>query len=204
MVEHGIASKCDTKVKLDKAGEIVEFSDEAFGLPTQYLMHRSDKLLFVDEVGSNTCTTKDGHVSGEKFLCEADARPQIKAATKDSHFTVLGFTAAIGEPDMCAIIFSAKEMCESWVLGFNASAPWVGDDKDIRANTGGIDKRYPQGPVCHFNGKTVPTFCCCSENGSITSELLVEMLRAIDNAGVFDRSDGIHPFLLVDGHGSRF
>lgn len=30
------------------------------------------------------------------------------------------------------------------------------------------------------------------------------MLRAIDNADVFDRSDGIHPFLLVDGHGSRF
>ena len=204
MVEHGIASKCDTKVKIDKQGEIVEHSDEAFGLPTQYLIQRPDKLLFVDEVGSNTCTTKDGHVGGEKFLCRADARPQIKAATKDSHFTVLGFTAATGEPVMCAIIFSAKEMCASWVLGFNASAPWVGDDNDRRANIGGLDKRYPQGPVCHFNGKTVPTFCCCSENGSITSELLVEMLRAIDNVGVFDRSDGIHPFLLLDGHGSRF
>lgn len=30
------------------------------------------------------------------------------------------------------------------------------------------------------------------------------MLRAIDNAGVFYQSDGIHPFLLVDGHGSCF
>jgi hypothetical protein len=204
MVEHGIASKCATKVKLDKAGEIMEFPDDAFGLPTQYLMQRPDKLIFVDEVGSNTCTTKDGHVGGEKFLCEAEARPQIKAATKDSHFTVLGFTAATGEPVMCAIIFSAKEMCRSWVLGLNASAPWEGDDKNLRANTGGLDKQHPQGPVCHFNGKTIPTFCCCSKNGSITSELLVEMLRAIDNAGVFDRSDGIHPFLLVDGHGSRF
>ena len=121
MVEHGIASKCSTKVKLDKRGEIVEHPEEAFGLPTQYLIQRPDKLLFVDEVGSNTCTTKDGHVGGEKFLCQADARPQIKAATKDSHFTVLGFTAATGEPVMCAIIFSAKEMCASWVLGFNAS-----------------------------------------------------------------------------------
>jgi hypothetical protein len=170
----------------------------------QYLIQRPNKLLFVDEVESNTCTTKDRHVGGEKFLCQADATPQIKAATKDSHFTVLGFTAATGKPVMCAVIFSAKEMCTSWVLGFNASAPWVGNNNDRKANTGGINKQYPQGPVCHFNGKTVPTFCCCSENGSITSELLVEMLQAIDKIGVFNRSNGIHPFLILDGHGSQF
>ena len=194
MVDHGIASKCDTKVKLDKGGEIVKHSDEAFGLPMQYIIQRPDKLLFVDEVGSNTCTTKDGHVGGEKFLCQANARPQVKALTKDSHFTVLGFTAASGEPVMCAIIFSAKEMCESWVLGLNASAPWVGDDNNIRANTGGLDKQHPQGPVCYFNGKTIPTFCCCSKNGSITLERLVSMLRFIDNPRRF-RSIRWHPSL---------
>jgi hypothetical protein len=32
----------------------------------------------------------------------------------------------------------------------------------------------------------------------------VEKLRAIDKIGVFDRSDGIHPFLILDRHGSRF
>ena len=204
MVLHGIASKVDTKVLLNKEGSIVEEPTEAFGLPTQYLLQRPDKLIFVDEVGSNTSTTKDGHVGGEKFLCEANGRPQIKAATKDSHFTVLGFTSATGEPVMCAIIFAAQAMCESWVLGFNASATWIGEDNDIRSNSGGLDKRHPQGPVCHVNGKTVPTFCCCSENGSITSELLVDMLRVIDSFEVFDRSDGIAPFLLLDGHGSRF
>ncbi len=125
-------------------------------------------------------------------------------ATKDSHFTVLGFSAAAGKPVMCAIIFSAKEMCRSLVLGFNASAPWVGDDNKLQASTCGLDKPHQQGPVCHFNGKTVPDFCCCSENGSITSELLVETLCAIDNAGVFNQSNGIYPFLLVDGHVSCF
>ncbi len=105
---------------------------------------------------------------------------------------------------MCAIIFAAQTLCESWVLGFNASATWIGGDDDVRSNTGGLDKRYPQGPFCHINGKTDPTFCCCSENGSITSELLVEMLRVIDRFKDFDRSDGIAPFLLLDGHGSRF
>ncbi len=126
MVETSIASKLDTKVMLDKSGEIVEHAEEAFGLPTQYIIQRPDKLVFVDKVGSNTSTTKDGNVGGEKFLCQANARPQVKAATADSHFTVLGFTAATGEPVMCAIIFSAKEMCESWVMSFNPSADWIG------------------------------------------------------------------------------
>jgi hypothetical protein len=89
-------------------------------------------------------------------------------------------------------------------LGFNASAPWIGDKNNIRAKTGGVDKHHPQGPVCHVNGKTVPTFICCSENGSVTSELLVKLLWYIDNIGVFDQSDGVNPFLLLDGHGSRF
>jgi len=30
------------------------------------------------------------------------------------------------------------------------------------------------------------------------------MLKAIDRIGVFDRSTGLSPFLLLDGHGSRF
>jgi hypothetical protein len=34
--------------------------------------------------------------------------------------------------------------------------------------------------------------------------MLVEILRYIDNIGVFDRTNNDHPFLLHDGHGSRF
>jgi hypothetical protein len=30
------------------------------------------------------------------------------------------------------------------------------------------------------------------------------MLKYIDDLEVFDRSDGVNPFLLLDGHGSRF
>jgi hypothetical protein len=168
------------------------------------MMQRPDKLVFVDEVGSNTSTTKDGNVGGEKFLCEASGRPQIKAATKDSHFTVMGFTAATGESVMCAIIFEAMKMCPSWVLGLNASAPWIGEENNLQQNTGGINKQHPQGPVCRFRGKDVPTFCCCSENGSITAEILVDMLSVMDKIQLFDRSDGVPPFLLPDGHGSCF
>jgi hypothetical protein len=133
-------------------------------------MQRPDKLLFVDEVGSNTSTTKDRNVGGEKFCCDAAGCPQIKAATKDSHFNVMGFTAATGKPVMCAVIFAAKQLCESWVLGLNATAEWTGDKTNMQGNTGGLDKRHPCGPVCTFNGKQIHTFCCCSKNGSITAE----------------------------------
>ena len=50
----------------------------------------------------------------------------------------------------------------------------------------------------------MPTFCSCSESGSITAELLVRMLAQMDSLELFDRSDGINPFLILDGHGSRF
>jgi hypothetical protein len=36
-------------------------------------MQHPEKLIFVNEVGSNSSTTKDGNVGGEKFLCEAEA-----------------------------------------------------------------------------------------------------------------------------------
>jgi len=104
---------------------------------------------------------------------------------------------------MCAIIFAAKELEESWVLGFDPTVEWEGAEDNIEANTG-RNKRYPMGPSCVFNGIDVPAFCCCSENGSITAELLVEMLKVMDRLNLFDRTDNVPPFLILDGHGSRF
>ena len=90
----------------------------------------------MDEVGSNTTQAKDGNVGGEKRLSATGQRPQILLkATKDSNFTVLGFTAANGMPLICAIIFAAKEMEESWVLGFDPSADLIGDENDVARNT---------------------------------------------------------------------
>jgi hypothetical protein len=75
----------------------------------QYIMNRPDKLIFDAEVGSNTNTSKDGNIGGEMFLCKVKTWPQIQETTKDSHFTVLGLTTALGVPvSMCSIIFAAK------------------------------------------------------------------------------------------------
>jgi hypothetical protein len=58
------------------------------------------------------------------------------------------------------------------------------------------------GPTCFYNGKEIPCFHGTSPKASITSQLLADMLKYIDDLGVFDRTIA-HPFLLLDGHHSR-
>jgi len=204
LVSTNLAVKHEEAVWRNEAGDVVFCEKEAMGLKSPYELIHPGWLVFVDEVGSNTSQAKDGAIGGQTYLCSRDGRPQQRAATKDAHFTVLGFTAANGEPLMCAIIFAAKSLKSEWVLGFDPFAEWIGGEENVSDNIG-KGKAMPQGPECIFNGKHIPTFCCCSENGSITGQLLKEMLTAIDNIGVYDRTGtGLNPFLLLDGHGSRF
>ncbi len=71
-----------------------------------------------------------GRVDGQTYLSMKDGGPQQRAATKDAHFTVLGFTAANGKPLMCAIIFAAKSLKEEWRLGFDPFMEWIGEEDD--------------------------------------------------------------------------
>jgi hypothetical protein len=50
----------------------------------------------------------------------------------------------------------------------------------------------------------VHCFVAWTPKGLITSALLAEMLKKMNDLELFDCSDGIAPFLLLDGHGSRF
>jgi hypothetical protein len=117
----------------DENGEVVE-EHKAYGLASHYELIHPDWLLFVDECGSNTSQTKDGQVGGQRFLCSDDRRPQQHAATKDAHFTVLGFTAASGEAVMCAVIFAAKSFRHEWRTGFDPFAEWVGEEEATSSN----------------------------------------------------------------------
>ena len=42
-----------------------------------------------------------------------------------------------------------------------------------------------------------------NESGSITSEILVDALKTLDELRAFPRDDDVSPFLLLDGHPSR-
>jgi len=75
LVESGLAVKHSEPVWRNKEGEVVE-KEQAVGLQSEYELIHPEWLVFVDEVGSNTSQTKDGHVGGETYLCAADGRPQ--------------------------------------------------------------------------------------------------------------------------------
>jgi hypothetical protein len=60
------------------------------------------------------------------------------------------------------------------------------------------------GTTCTYQGKTISYYIGCSPNASISSEMLAEMLKEFDTSDIFDREDGSTPFLLLDGHHSRF
>ena len=128
----------------------------------------------------------------------------IQGATTDIHFTTLGFTAGTGEPVMCAVIMKSKnDIPKSWIVGIDPDVPLVdgtSEEDFIRKNQSAMKG----GPFCHFRGKTVPCFVGCSEKASITSELLMEMLKYMDKLGLYENEDGQRPFLLLDGHHSRF
>ncbi len=113
----GIARKLDSEVFLDKYGNITENEEEGFALKTHCYLEQPDKLIFVDEVGSNTSQANDGNIGGEKLLCIGSNHPQECENTKEAHFAVLGFTTASGEAVMCCIIFAASQLDSLWVQG---------------------------------------------------------------------------------------
>jgi hypothetical protein len=60
------------------------------------------------------------------------------------------------------------------------------------------------GPRCIFRGKNVPCLVQYSAHGGVTPTILTNCLRKIDSLDLFPRVDGKKPFLLLDGHDSRF
>ena len=65
-------------------------------------------------------------------------------------------------------------------------------------------KILPGFPVCNFRGKLILGLMCMSPKGSISSEIINEALKYLDQLNVFEwRQYGPTPFGLLDGHGSR-
>ena len=104
---------------------------------------------------------------------------------------------------MCAVIMKSKTpIPPSWVMGIDPMANIVDaetEDEFVMKNK----ESMSGGPTCVFRGKEVPCFVTYSPKASITSTLLMEMLKYLDSLGVYDNEQGQRPFLLLDGHHSR-
>jgi hypothetical protein len=73
----------------------------------------------VDEVGENISQKGDGSAGGQQFMVVNYMRTQVRNSFKDNHFTVLDFTAANGQPTMCAIVIAASKLKVIYVTGYN-------------------------------------------------------------------------------------
>ena len=201
----GVAVRLDEPVWKDRSGNIVEEAD-ALGCKVTHDLIHPEMCIVGDEVGGNLNMDGDGHVGGTKLLCAKDAIPQKKTSTRDKHFTLLPLMLLTGEPLMCILIIAGKKPDALVEMGINHTAEMNGEegDEDFFEKNSGPAKLYPGGPTCTVRGIDVPCFIRWSENGSITATILTEALMELDHLKVLPRVNGVKPYLLVDGHGSRF
>ena len=196
MVDAGVASVSD------------EYCNDYLGpLKTKYHLKHPEMCFVVDEVGSTSSQRGDGHVGGQKYQCETGMVPQIKAShSNERHFTTLGFTSLSGKPVLCLVIIAGVRELYEIETGIDSDADVIGhpSDPDFFEKNRGKGKIYPMGPECEYKGKTIPCLVRWSPNGSITSQILKDAVHTLDHYCSFDRSQQKMPFLLLDGHQSRF
>jgi len=196
---------------MDVDGNKVDSEELAFGCKVAIEILHPNHFVMGDETGCNTNMKTDGHVGGKKHLGEAGSKGSNKRAiATDMHFTVLPFTNALGAPVLCAVIFASDnkdgKIKSDWITGIDITVDAMNGDSAVEfvTNNTGTGKCLPRGPTCVVNGINVPCYVCCSPHGGITGSLLTDMLRCMDELQLFPRTNDLLPFLLMDGHGSRF
>ena len=126
--------------------------------------------------------------------------PQQKASTKDKHWTLIGLTALNGDPIMCVLILAGIRKVPIYKCVMDVFAEQVGEvtDEHYFKQNCGKSKKYPGGPTCVFQGVEVPCLVQWSPKGSITSQILVDILATLDHLRVFNFfPEGSHSSCLM-------
>ncbi len=110
----------------------------------------------------------------------------------DVHWTTLGFTACNGKPVMCAIIIASQTLSFDERLGIDifVSMPISETNIMLSMEFHGSGKWFPGGPRNIFQDCEIPCYTGPTPNGSITSELLTDMLQQIDKLTGVESSQG--------------
>jgi hypothetical protein len=210
--ESKIAEFLPEPVWMDKDGNEVG-EEQAFGCKVRIKYTHPELAICCDEVGCNISQDGDGNMGGTKYVCHVDDEPSNSSTKKDSHFTCLGLTRFDGHPLMCVVLLSGKKrnlMVETGI-DTDLNQPVIGNIEEdgqyeFFRNNFGEGKLFPGGPKCVFKGKEVPCFVRFSDKGGMSGEILKEIFATLDDLELFkkDREEGRIPFMLLDGHQSRF
>jgi len=209
LVASGVAKALEHPLWMNKEGQVVDKKEHAYGRKCTIEITHPDLCIVMDEVGSNTSQKGDGHIGGKKYICETGYVPQLKASKRDKHFTLLGLTTFAGTPLMCVVIIQGKNRIPQVETGIDTSVEdYIGsyDDIDFMKNNKGPGKRFPGGPTCTFRGKDIPCLVRFSESGGMTGDILLTIFKTLDHFELFkeDRQNERVPFVLLDGHDTRF
>jgi hypothetical protein len=133
----------------------------------------------------------------------------VRGACTDIHFLVLCFNNADGDAIMCATILKSNmdinQIPANVILGIDWTIEMnYGESKLNTIEINLQNKVIIGGPKCTYLGKSIACFIGCSNNASSTSQMLANMLKELDAYNIFERENGMTPFLLLDGHHSQF
>ena len=199
---------------MDQEGNCVDVT-KSFGCKVQAKLDLPQLCIVMDKVAGDLNMLNDGHQGRTKYISCKGETAKINVTKKSKKFTMLGLTNLLGQPIMWRVIFEGKErnvMMESGIDPFHPkyneyirTTYSTSSYEDFVGNYG-QGNLFPGGPVCEFEGHSIPTMIRYSEKGSITSKILTGILKTIDNMGIFQvyQENGAVPFLLVDSHQSRF
>jgi len=205
MVSAGVAERLLNLEWMDTEGQICN-EENSFGCMVQYRLLHPDRCFVGDEVGGNISMKGDDHVGGILFLTSPDTVAYDRVSVSEKRFTLIGLTALNGAPVMCVLIIQGKTKDLSVETGIDIKVVPEGDPKDGDTyffKNSGPGKYFPGPPTCRFRGRDIPALVRWNKSGSISSDILVEAISTLDTMNGIPRDDGIKPFLLLDGHGSR-
>ena len=128
----------------------------------------------------------------------------LLSSKASGRFTLIGLTAATGETVLCIWILAAKSLIVTDVKRFYYRTIIPYDSSKTTEENMGEGKAITGLPVWKFRGELIPGLMCMSPKGSISSKIVTEAIKYLDQINVFERhQDGPSPFGLLDGHGSR-
>jgi hypothetical protein len=210
LVDARVAQKLEN---YDFEGNIVPIgSDKQYGFPSDIYIppENRDLFFFCDETGINTCQRNDGHNGGKKYIVPPEMQPLLGANTTDHRASVLPIVSARGDLVLLAVVFmsDSAEVPALWASGIDVTVdPITTEDGNVdvfNKENHGPGNYLPGATVCEYRGKKVPTQFYTSPKGSITGEILVQILEFLDSRDLFERRpDGPEPCILLDGHESR-
>jgi hypothetical protein len=79
-------------------------------------------ILLGDKVGTYINQKEDGKIAGTNYCVGKGTVANNKSTTYGGRFTVIGFTAASGDPAMCVVSFAIQELIYEQRMGHDIQA----------------------------------------------------------------------------------